>query len=92
MIHPNAHKALTEAARLYPRSKGILGTLANTPGPVSKWMLVDMFWPTAADDTPLRMHIHHLRTALGRDAIVTIRGIGYQLTDKGRAAMALMGT
>jgi DNA-binding response OmpR family regulator len=88
MIHTMAHKALTLAVQ--PRPLQVLAHLANTPGPVSKWALVDRLQPGADDDGVLLTYISRLRDALGNDAIETIRGVGYQLTEKGRAAYAAL--
>lgn len=75
---------------LPPRPLFILSCLAEHPGPVSRWDLVDQLTPGADDDGVLRTYISRLRDFLGDDAISTARGVGYQLTEKGRAAYALL--
>lgn len=75
---------------LPPRPRFILDRLATAAGPVDRWELVDQLSPGAADDAMLRTYISRLRDFLGDGAIVTARGVGYQLTEKGRAAYALL--
>lgn len=76
------------AASLQPRPLLILSRLAEHSGPVSRWALVDEISPGADDDGVLRTYISRLRDFLGDDAIKTARGIGYQLTEQGRAKYA----
>lgn len=78
------------AATLHPRSRFVLDLLAEAPGPVNRWELVDRLAPGADDDAILRTYISRLRDFLGDDAITTARGVGYVLTEKGRAAYALL--
>lgn len=75
---------------LPPRPRFILDQLATAAGPVNRWALVDQLSPGADDDGVLRTYISRIRDFLGDDAIVTARGVGYQLTEKGRAAYALL--
>lgn len=76
---------------LQPRPRFVLDTLAAAEGPVDRWSLVNQLRIKPADDDgPLRTYISRLRDFLGDDAIATVRGVGYQLTEKGRAAYALL--
>jgi len=75
-------------ANLHPRPQFVLDLLAAAPGPVGRWELVDRLSPGADDDGVLRTYISRLRDFLGDDAIETARGVGYVLTEKGRAAYA----
>jgi DNA-binding response OmpR family regulator len=71
---------------LTPRASFILDLLAEANGPVRRWDLVDRIAPGSDDDGVLRLYICRIRDVLGDDAISTARGLGYQLTEKGRAA------
>jgi DNA-binding response OmpR family regulator len=78
-------------AALTPRPRALLDRLAAVDGPVDRWALVDQLRIRPADDDgPLRTYISRLRDFLGDDAIATVRGVGYRLTEKGRAAYALL--
>jgi DNA-binding response OmpR family regulator len=70
------------------RPRLILDRLAESDGPVDRWDLVDEITPGATDDTVLRTYVSRLRSALGAGAIATSRGLGYELTQEGRAAYA----
>lgn len=53
---------------------------------MSRWQLVDVLAPGADDANVPAIHISRLRSKLGHDAIRTVRGVGYVLTEAGRAA------
>ena len=76
--------------RLQPRSARILSLLYAANGFVSKDRLCMYLWPNGADepaDTSVNIaqHICRLRAQLGHDTIETAFGMGFALTDKGRA-------
>ena len=52
---------------LPPRPRQILDRLAEHPGPVSRWALVDQIAPGSEDDGVLRTYISRLRDALGQE-------------------------
>ena len=52
------------------------------PGTVlSKDQLVDRLygWEEDVESNTVEVHVHHLRDKIGRDAIETLRGLGYRL-------------
>lgn len=75
---------------IHPRCLVVLEVLASAPGPVARWDLVDRLCRRSEDDGVLRTYVSRLRAALGADSIITVRGVGYQLTDKGRAASVML--
>lgn len=72
---------------LRARERFVLDLLANASAPMSRWQLVDVLAPGAADDNVPAVYISRLRSKLGHDAIRTVRGVGYVLTEAGRAAV-----
>jgi DNA-binding response OmpR family regulator len=38
-------------------------------------------WGDEVESNAVEVHIHHLRRKLGRDLILTVRGVGYRLRD-----------
>lgn len=39
-------------------------------------------WDQGAESNALEVHVHHLRRRLGKQAIRTVRGVGYMLDSK----------
>mgnify|MGYP002402103639 CR=1 FL=1 len=64
------------------REFSILEALMSHPGTVlSKDQLADRLygWDEDVESNTVEVHIHHLRNKIGRDAIETVRGLGYRL-------------
>ncbi|MBA1154609.1 response regulator [Microvirga mediterraneensis] len=64
------------------REFSILETLMRHPGTVlSKDQLADRLygWDEDVESNAVEVHVHHLRVKIGRDAIETVRGLGYRL-------------
>jgi two-component system, OmpR family, response regulator QseB len=64
------------------REFSILEALMTHPGTVlSKDQLADRLygWQEDVESNTVEVHIHHLRDKVGRDAIETVRGLGYRL-------------
>lgn len=72
---------------LRPREQFVFDLLARAKAPMSRWQLVDVLAPGACDANVPAIHISRLRRKLGHDAIRTIRGEGYVLTEAGRLAV-----
>ena len=68
--------------RLSRREFSILEALIKHPGAVlSKDQLADRLygWEEDVESNAVEVHVHHLRVKIGRDAIETVRGLGYRL-------------
>ena len=64
------------------REFSILEALIKHPGAVlSKDQLADRLygWEEDVESNAVEVHVHHLRVKIGRDAIETVRGLGYRL-------------
>jgi two-component system response regulator QseB len=64
------------------REFSILEALMMHPGTIlSKDQLADRLygWQEDVESNTVEVHIHHLRDKIGRDAIETVRGLGYRL-------------
>jgi two-component system response regulator QseB len=64
------------------REFSVLEALMMHPGTVlSKEQLADRLygWQEDVESNTVEVHIHHLRDKVGRDAIETVRGLGYRL-------------
>ncbi len=64
------------------REFAILEALMMRPGTVlSKDQLADRLygWQEDVESNTVEVHIHHLRDKIGREAIETVRGLGYRL-------------
>jgi DNA-binding response OmpR family regulator len=71
-----------ESTELTPREFAVVEFLARrSPDVVSKSALLDSVWGLDFDGDPniVEVYIGYLRKKLGRDAIRTVRGVGYQL-------------
>jgi DNA-binding response OmpR family regulator len=65
---------------LSAREYALLHELANAAGRVlSKEQLVERLygWGEEIESNAIEVHVHHLRRKLAREAIVTVRGVGY---------------
>ncbi|KAD4060614.1 response regulator [Arthrobacter yangruifuii] len=64
---------------LSDREAALLEVLARRPGQVfPRAELVDLVFPEA-DEGVVDTYVHYLRRKLGRNAVLTVRGIGYRL-------------
>ena len=64
------------------REFSILEALMRHPGTVlSKDQLADRLygWEEDVESNAVEVHVHHLRVKIGRDAVETVRGLGYRL-------------
>ncbi len=64
------------------REFSILEALMRHPGTVlSKDQLADRLygWEEDVESNAVEVHVHHLRVKIGREAIETVRGLGYRL-------------
>ncbi|WP_262271486.1 response regulator [Microvirga yunnanensis] len=70
------------AVGLSRREFAILEALMARPGAVlSKDQLADRLygWQDDVESNAVEVHVHHLRAKIGRDAVETVRGLGYRL-------------
>ena len=69
-----------ETSYLSERECALLAVLGRRPGRVfSRLELLAEVFPDAEDDGVVDTYVHYLRRKLGRDAVRTVRGLGYQL-------------
>ena len=69
-----------EVVVLSDREGALLEHLARRPGQVfPRADLLDAVFPEADDDGVVDTHVHYLRRKLGREAVLTVRGVGYRL-------------
>jgi two-component system response regulator QseB len=69
-----------ESVRLSERECELLATLAARPTRVfSREQLLALVFVEADSAAVVDSYVHYLRRKLGRDVVVTIRGLGYQL-------------
>ena len=64
------------------RALAILEALLERPGiPLSRERLEQILygWGEGVESNAVEVHIHHLRKRLGKERIVTIRGVGYMI-------------
>lgn len=67
----------------------LIAALYDTPGFLTYEQLIQQMWP--GDTAPLeanqiiKVYVCYARRGLGADAIETLWGMGYQMTDAGRA-------
>jgi len=64
------------------KALAILEALLDRPGlPLSRERLEEILygWGEGVESNAVEVHIHHLRKKLGKDRIVTIRGVGYMI-------------
>ncbi len=72
--HPGAEVALSE------REAALLAVLASRPGRVyGRGELRTRVFADADSDAVVDTYVHYCRRKLGRDAVRTVRGIGYQI-------------
>jgi two-component system response regulator QseB len=65
---------------LSDREAALLVMLAEAPRRVfSRSQLLDRVFESAEDEGVVDTYVHYLRRKLGRDAVVTVRGVGYRL-------------
>lgn len=76
----------TDVLRLSRREFAILHALVDRPGRIlSRAQLEERLygWQEDVESNAVEVHIHHLRAKLGRDAIQTVRGVGYRVAEAG---------
>lgn len=64
------------------REFAVLSTLMERPGTIrSKSEIEDRLygWEEEVESNTVEVHIHHLRTKIGRERIETVRGLGYRI-------------
>ena len=70
------------ALSLSRREFAVLSALMERPGAIrSRADLEDRLygWQEEVESNAVEVHVHHLRAKLGRDAIETVRGLGYRM-------------
>lgn len=70
------------ALSLSRREFAVLAALMERPGAIrSRADLEDRLygWQEEVESNAVEVHVHHLRAKLGRDAIETVRGLGYRM-------------
>lgn len=70
------------AVQMSRREFAILSALMERPGIIrSKGELEARLygWQEGVESNTVEVHVHHLRSKIGRDAIETVRGLGYRL-------------
>ena len=87
-IDPATREVVVEGERhdLSRREGLLLEHLVRAhPRPVSKERLLDDIWgPASLDPNVVEAFVGHLRRKIGRDRIVTVRGVGYRLASVSR--------
>lgn len=84
MLDPASLSAMLDgtALALSRREFAVLSALMERPGTVlSKSEIEDRLygWQEEIESNAVEVHIHHLRAKIGRDAIETVRGLGYRI-------------
>lgn len=65
---------------LTDREAALLDVLARNVGRVfSRAQLLDLVFDGSGEDNLVDTYVHYLRRKLGREAVVTVRGLGYRL-------------
>ena len=68
--------------QLHAKANAILEALLQRPGiPLSRERLEQILygWGEGVESNTVEVHIHHLRKKLGKETILTIRGVGYMV-------------
>ena len=68
--------------QLHAKSNAILEALLQRPGmPLSRERLEQILygWGEGVESNAVEVHIHHLRKKLGKERILTVRGVGYMI-------------
>lgn len=75
------------ALLLSPKEYALLETLAGSPDqvvPRTRLQSSVYGWEGDVDSNALEVHVHNLRRKLGKDRILTVRGVGYRLVSSAR--------
>jgi two-component system response regulator QseB len=75
------------ALLLSPKEYALLETLAASPDqvvPRTRLQSSVYGWEGDVDSNALEVHVHNLRRKLGKDRILTVRGVGYRLVSSAR--------
>ena len=71
-----------QVVQLHAKSNAILEALWQRPGmPLSRERLEQILygWGEGVESNAVEVHIHHLRKKLGKERILTVRGVGYMI-------------
>ena len=71
-----------QVMQLHAKSNAILEALLQRPGmPLSRERLEQILygWGEGVESNAVEVHIHHLRKKLGKERILTVRGVGYMI-------------
>ncbi|MCB1852038.1 MAG: response regulator [Gammaproteobacteria bacterium] len=71
-----------QVVQLHAKSNAILEALLQRPGmPLSRERLEQILygWGEGVESNAVEVHIHHLRKKLGKERILTVRGVGYMI-------------
>ena len=84
IFDPVAHSLSIDGkeVHLHPKANAILEALLQRPGlPLSRERLEQILygWGDGVESNTVEVHIHHLRKKLGKERILTIRGVGYMI-------------
>jgi DNA-binding response OmpR family regulator len=84
VFDPAAHSVSIDGreVHLHAKAKAILEALLQRPGmPLSRERLEQILygWGEGVESNAIEVHIHHLRKTLGKNKILTIRGVGYMI-------------
>jgi two-component system response regulator QseB len=70
--------------KLSPKEFAILQALIEKPGRIlSKAQIEDKLygWNMETESNTVEVHIHGLRRKLGKDVVITVRHVGYQVAE-----------
>lgn len=86
VIEPSTHKVTLAdtSVKLGPKEFAILHALMEKPGRIlSKAQIEDKLygWNMETESNTIEVHIHGLRRKLGKDAIITVRHVGYKVAE-----------
>ena len=83
VLHPATHEVVRddgERIALSVRESALLEVLARHPGRVyDRERLLDTVFPDAGEVGVVDPYVYYLRRKLSRDAVETVRGVGYRL-------------
>ncbi|MFT6270029.1 MAG: two-component system response regulator QseB [Alphaproteobacteria bacterium] len=86
ILDPSTQKVTLKDAsiKLGPKEFAILRTLMEKPGRIlSKAQIEDKLygWNMETESNTIEVHIHGLRRKLGKDAVITVRHVGYKVCE-----------
>ena len=85
-LDPAAMSAIRDgvALSLSRREFSVLAALMERPGAIKSRSDLEgrlYGWQEEVESNAVEVHVHHLRAKLGREAIETVRGLGYRMRD-----------